>query len=111
MATYHTQLSIRKSVVDCFSAPDEIFKIETENLNFINMIVKVPIYVNLDSKNIDSNLIPEVVMVISDAVTEHLQAKLPKSKRKIKISYDDSEEVESKSYDIVTRKEAINSFR
>lgn len=50
-------------------------------------------------------------MVISDAVTEHLQAKLPKSKRIIKISYDDSEEFEPKSYDIVTRKEAINSFR
>lgn len=76
------------------------------------MIIKVPVYIELDSKGVDSNLIPEISMVISDRLMEHLKAKLPKTSKQILRTYQDNgEKAEAITYEPITREQAIDSFR
>lgn len=75
------------------------------------MVIKVPIYVDYDSKGIPQELVPEIASLISEKLTEHLQAKLPKSKSILKFHDEDGDLLERTPFNVVTRREAIDRFR
>lgn len=75
------------------------------------MVIKVPVYVDIDTQKVPSELISELSVIISDVVTEHLQAKLPKSKTKIQFHDDTGEPTEIRKWSVVTRQEAIDRFK
>jgi hypothetical protein len=75
------------------------------------MIIKVPIYVDIDTTSYADSLIPEVQSLLNEVVTEHLKAKLPESKRTLKGTDDNGDKTTTRVWTVVTREEAINSFR
>jgi hypothetical protein len=75
------------------------------------MIIKVPIYVDIDSKDVNRDSLSRIVDLISEASTEHLQDKLPRSKKTLKFRDDEGKILYKRKFEFVTRSEAIDRFR
>lgn len=75
------------------------------------MVIKVQVYVNIDSKGIQPDILPEISQVLNEVFTEHLKTKFPKSKRTLKTWDEDGELLVENPFEIVTRREAIERFR
>ena len=75
------------------------------------MIIKVPIYVDIDSKDVKREQLSRIVDLIAETSTEHLQDNLPRSKKTLKFRTDEGKLAFKRKFEFVTRSEAIDKFR
>lgn len=75
------------------------------------MIIKVPIYVDIDSNDVKREQLSRIVDLISETSTEYLKDNLSRSKKTLKFRSDEGTIIFKRKFEFVTRSEAIDRFR
>jgi len=75
------------------------------------MVLKVPLYVDFDSRDVNQDLITEISSMISGVVTESLQKNLKKKETKILFHDENGEQTEARTFKVISAQEAIQRFK